>query len=108
MSSTGWDSPIAARQARQLVRHGHFVVNGRKTNIPSFIVTSRREVRVKAESRTREYFKDFAMFSSNQTPAGLGERQRQRPGRQGVEPARPRPDEVPPFNEALIVEYYSR
>ncbi len=47
------------KQARQLVRHGHFVVNGRKTNIPSFIVRAGDEVRVRPESRTREYFKDF-------------------------------------------------
>ncbi len=47
------------RQARQLVRHGHFVVNGRKTNIPSFIVKIGDEISVRSESRTRTYFKDL-------------------------------------------------
>src|SRR5918998_6788047 len=47
------------RQARQLVRHGHFVVNGRKTDIPSFIVKVGDEITVRPESRTRTYFKDL-------------------------------------------------
>jgi small subunit ribosomal protein S4 len=47
------------KQARQLVRHGHFVVNGRKTNIPSFLVRPADEISVRVESRKREYFKDF-------------------------------------------------
>src|ERR671929_1938889 len=47
------------RQARQLVRHGHFMVNGRKTNIPSFITKVGDEVSVRPESRSRTYFKDL-------------------------------------------------
>ncbi len=43
--------------ARQLVRHGHFVVNGRKTNIPSFLVHTGDVVAVRTESRPRNYFK---------------------------------------------------
>ena len=44
-------------QARQLVRHGHFVVNSRKTNIPSFVVRTGDVVAVRPESRPRSYFK---------------------------------------------------
>jgi small subunit ribosomal protein S4 len=44
-------------QARQLVRHGHFVVNERKTNIPSFVVRTGDVVAVRPESRARPYFK---------------------------------------------------
>jgi len=43
--------------ARQLVRHGHFVVNGRKTNIPSFLVRPGDAIAVRPESRSRKYFK---------------------------------------------------
>src|ERR687886_1080590 len=56
-------------QARQLVRHGHFVVNGRKTNVPSFIVRPGDEIRVRPESRSREYFKDFGdILSAKRAP----------------------------------------
>ncbi len=47
-------------QARQLVRHGHFLVNGRKTNIPSFLVRTGDAVAVRPESRKRTYFKERA------------------------------------------------
>ncbi len=45
------------RHARQLVRHGHIHVNGRKTNIPSFLVRTGDVIAVRPESRRREYFK---------------------------------------------------
>ncbi len=46
--------------ARQLVRHGHIVVNGRKTNVPSFLVRKGDKIAVRPESRRRTYFKDLA------------------------------------------------
>ena len=59
MSCSG--SVLQTRAARHasLVRHGHFVVNGRKTDIPSFIVKVGDEITVRPESRTRSYFKDL-------------------------------------------------
>lgn len=44
-------------QARQLVRHGHIVVNGRKTNVPSFLVRTGDKISIRTESRGRAYFK---------------------------------------------------
>ena len=96
------------RQARQLVRHGHFTVNGRKTNIPSFLVRPGDAVSVRKESRVREYFKDFSdVLNSKRAPewlsvdaASLGGKVLSLPVREQIE--------VPPFNEALIVEHYSR
>lgn len=96
------------KQARQLVRHGHFVVNGRKTNIPSFIVRPGDEIKVRPESRAREYFKDFGeVLSTKRAPDWLsmnvnelGGKVLNLPGRDQIE--------VPAFNESLIVEYYSR
>jgi small subunit ribosomal protein S4 len=46
--------------ARQLVRHGHLVVNGRKTNIPSYLVRPGDVIAVRPESRRRPYFKALA------------------------------------------------
>jgi small subunit ribosomal protein S4 len=96
------------KQARQLVRHGHFVVNGRKTNIPSFLVRPADEISVRVESRKREYFKDFGEVLQTKRPPDwislnvneLGGRIMQLPTRDQIE--------VPVFNEALIVEHYSR
>src|SRR6201981_3677779 len=42
---------ISRRQARQLVRHGHVAVNGRKVNIPSFEVTAGQEISIRESSR---------------------------------------------------------
>jgi len=96
------------RQARQLVRHGHFVVNGRKTNIPSFIVRGGDEIKVRQESRAREYFKDFAaVLGSKRAPDWLSVNVNDLGGKVLGLPARDQ-IEVPAFNEALIVEYYSR
>src|ERR687893_203656 len=56
------------KQARQLVRHGHFIVNGRKTNIPSFLVRPADEISVRPESRKREYFKDYGEVLQTKRP----------------------------------------
>src|SRR3712207_2928062 len=45
------------KQARQLVRHGHFSLNGRRTDIPSALVKAGDAVAVMAKSRQTEYFK---------------------------------------------------
>jgi small subunit ribosomal protein S4 len=96
------------RQARQLVRHGHFTVNGRKTNIPSFLVRAGDAVAVRKESRTREYFKDFSeVLGSKRAPEWLSVDATNLGGKVLSLPAREQ-IEVPAFNEALIVEHYSR
>ena len=41
---------VSRKEARQLVRHGHFLVNGRKVNIPSFLVKTGDEISVKESS----------------------------------------------------------
>lgn len=96
------------KQARQLVRHGHFIVNGRKTNIPSFLVKPNDQIAVRAESRAREYFTDYSeVLNSRRAPDwltvdanGLSGKVLNLPAREQIE--------VPMFNEALIVEHYSR
>ena len=96
------------KQARQLVRHGHFVVNGRKTNIPSFIVKPNDEVAVRPESRKREYFREFnEVLNTRNAPGWLSLSPAELSGKVLTLPAREQ-IEVPLFNEALIVEHYSR
>src|SRR6202022_1346764 len=49
-------------QARQLVCHGHFAVNGRKTDIPSFIAKPNDVIAVRERSKGLEYFKIRALL----------------------------------------------
>jgi len=44
------------RQARQIVRHGHFIVNGKRTDVPSFLVRPGDEISVREGSKGTEYF----------------------------------------------------
>jgi small subunit ribosomal protein S4 len=44
----GWG--VSRKEARQLVRHGHFLVNGKKVNIPSFLVKAGEEISIKEKS----------------------------------------------------------
>lgn len=96
------------RQARQLVRHGHFTVNGRKTNIPSFLVKPGDVVAVRTQSRSRAYFTDYAeVLNTRRAPDWMTVDSNALSGRVLSLPARDQ-IEVPAFNEALVVEHYSR
>ena len=48
---------MTRRQARQLVNHGHFTVNGKKVNIPSYLVKAGDVIEVAESSRSSEVFK---------------------------------------------------
>ncbi|HZU89539.1 MAG TPA: 30S ribosomal protein S4 [Stellaceae bacterium] len=96
------------KQARQLVRHGHFVVNGRKTNIPSFLVKPGDEIAVRPESRGREYFNAYnEVLETKAVPDWLRLDTANYSGKVLNLPTRDQ-IQVPLFNEALIVEHYSR
>ena len=94
-------------QARQIVRHGHILVNGRKTDIPSFLVKSGDVIKWR-EARTKtEYYKRIAeeieegsvlnwLSLDKESMTG---RVLNLPGRDDIEAA---------FNEKAVVEYYSR
>ena len=94
-------------QARQLVQHGHFVVNGRRTNIPSYIVRPQDGIVVREGSRSRTYFKDRAELLNEGAvpnwlsldPGTMVARVLQLPAREDIAAG---------LNEQLIVEYYSR
>ncbi len=96
------------KQARQIVRHGHFTVNGRKTNIPSFIVKPEDVIAVRKQSREREYFKIVVETAGTKpVPDWLTRDMENMSGRVVNAPARDQ-IEIPPLNEQLVVEFYSR
>ncbi len=94
-------------QARQLVTHGHFSVNGRPTNIPSFHVKETDVIAVRATSAKTEYFKNVKdALRGAQRPDWLSVDADQF---SGSVTALPRRDQMPlELNEQLVVEYYSR
>jgi len=96
-------------QARQLVSHGHFDINGQKLNIPSYAVKPGDVITVHGSSKNLAYFREVSDFMKNRplppdwlnitTAQGLTARMVRRPER---------PDINLPLKEQLIVEYYSR
>jgi small subunit ribosomal protein S4 len=94
-------------QARQLVNHGHFAVNGRKTDIPSFIARPNDVITVRERSKNLEYFKVRAeLLTAKGVPAWLGLDLQAMSGRVLSLPSRT--DLELPFEEQLVVEYYQR
>jgi small subunit ribosomal protein S4 len=94
-------------QARQLVSHGHFMVNGRPTNIPSYGTSTGDRIEVRESRRGREFFKTAAeTMKSAQIPEWVSVDSAKLTGTIVSEPAR---EQMPPeFNEQLVVEFYSR
>jgi len=98
---------ISRRQARQLVRHGHVQVDGKKVNIPSYEVTVGEEIAIREGSRKLpilEIAKDFA--SHQPAPVWLEIDREKYKGR--VQALPKREDIQLPVNEQLIVELYSK
>jgi small subunit ribosomal protein S4 len=94
-------------QGRQLVRHGHFEVNGRKVNIPSYLVKAGDIVAVRPNSRSKAIFKDIALdLEHRAAPDWLSRDDVTMSGRVLSLPERGDIDVT--INEQLIVEYYSR
>ncbi|MBR3329190.1 30S ribosomal protein S4 [Candidatus Saccharibacteria bacterium] len=100
---------LTRRQARQLVSHGHFLMNGRRIDIPSIRLNPGDVLEVRPKSAKTEYFKNLPNIigASSATPlswlkvdakkmkieiTGLPKREEAEAG----------------INEQLIVEYYSR
>jgi small subunit ribosomal protein S4 len=94
-------------QARQLVRHGHFSVNGRKVNIPSFQVSEGDVVGVRERSRNN-VFVQHAMeeIKGRGIPEWLELQAEQMAGRVVALPSRAQINL--PVQEQLIVELYSK
>lgn len=95
-------------QARQLVCHAHFRVNGKKANIPSMQLRPGDEITLDTGSEKTEYFESGAAFSSqrSQPPQWVQVDAGNFTGRVLTAPQRTDVDAL--ISEQLIVEYYSR
>jgi small subunit ribosomal protein S4 len=93
------------REARQLVNHGHFIVNGRKVDIPSFGVSVGDVITVSDKSKSSERFKMFAE-NPKALPNWIQGNVENFEAKVIAEPARA--DIDIPVNETLIVELYSK
>jgi len=98
---------VSRRQARQLVRHGHVQVDGRKVNIPSYEVSAGEEIAVREGSRKLAVLEQAKEFASHQpAPTWL---EIDRDNYKGRVLSLPKREEIQlPVNEQLIVELYSK
>lgn len=94
-------------QARLLVTHGHFSVNGRRTDIPSMLIAAGDIIEVREGSRKRAFFKEMAAVAEDRNiPAWLSRDVNKLSGSMIRLPERSEIDGN--LSEQLIVEYYSR
>jgi len=98
---------MSRRQSRQIVRHGHIQVNGRKVNIPSFQCKVGDEVQVREGSKKLIILEESGNFASGQRAVQWLDINRENlSGRLVALPTRE--DVNLPVNEQLIVELYSK
>ena len=98
---------MSRRQSRQLVRHGHIQVNGRKVNIPSFQCKVGDEIALRDGSRKMPILEEAANFASGQRQVQWLDINRE--NLSGKVLALPKREDVNlPVNEQLIVELYSK
>ncbi len=95
------------RQARQIVNHGHILVNGKKVDIPSYLVKEGDVVAVREKSKSSQSMKDIAEANATRgIPSWLDMDKNQMQGKVVTLPKREHIDfEV---EEHLIVELYSK
>jgi small subunit ribosomal protein S4 len=94
-------------EARQLVMHGHFTVNGKKVDIPSFLVKPGDVISIKEKSRESAKIKDILEATSSRTIPKWLEIDRNTLTAKVLAYAQ-REDIDIPIEEHLIVEYYSK
>lgn len=94
-------------EARQLVLHGHFTVNGRKVNIPSYAVRIGDAIAIKENSKKSAKFAEIAELAAHKTLPGWLEMDKD--SLEGKVLALPSREDIDvPIEEHLIVELYSR
>jgi small subunit ribosomal protein S4 len=98
---------ISRRQARQVVRHGHVQVNGKKVNIPSFQVNVGDEIAIRDHAKKHVIIEQGTQYAAaNPVPVWLEANFENMSGRVLSLPKRN--DVNLPINEQLIVELYSK
>ena len=94
------------RQARQMVVHGHILVNGKKVDIPSFNVSVGDEIKLREKSQKNHMFKENFESSILNVLPYISKNEADFSGTLLRYPER---NEVPiEINEVLVVEYYSK
>jgi small subunit ribosomal protein S4 len=92
-------------QSRQLVRHGHFLVNGRRVNIPSYTVKANDVVSLKSGSPVEQLVRDATDLTASVAPWLQADHE----NLTGQVLRYPERDEIDvPVQESLIVELYSK
>lgn len=95
------------KQARQLVRHRHILLNGKKANIPSFLVSAGDEIAVKEKSRTNALIvENLETVARRGVPSWLELDKDNFTAKVKVLPSRE--ELTMPIQEHLIVELYSK
>jgi small subunit ribosomal protein S4 len=98
---------MSRRQARQIVRHGHVEVNGRKVNIPSFQCKVGDEIAIREGSKSITILEEAKNFASGQRQVTWLDINRD--NLSGKVLSLPKREEIQlPVNEQLIVELYSK
>jgi small subunit ribosomal protein S4 len=100
---------VSRRAARQLVTHGHFMVNGRRVDVPSIRLKLGDEIQLREASKNNEYFKrlDDVSPSGNESSLSWLAVDRKKAAFK-VTGLPTREEAEPEIQEQLIVEYYSR
>ncbi|MCB2179643.1 30S ribosomal protein S4 [bacterium] len=94
-------------QARQLVTHGHFMVNDRRTDVPSMQIKPGDVIQVREGSRSKTLIKDLmAIAEERSVPEWITRNVKDMSG--GIVRLPERSEIDANLNEQLIVEYYSR
>lgn len=94
-------------EARMLVTHGHFMVNGRRTDVPSMLLKEGDQITIRSGSNDLKYFTDLtALAEKRNSPSWLSRDVKAMTGSVARMPDRPEIEGT--LNEQLIIEYYSR
>ncbi|MBD5541056.1 MAG: 30S ribosomal protein S4 [Lachnospiraceae bacterium] len=95
------------REARQVVGHKHFLVNGKPVNIPSYLVKAGDVIEVREKSKNLQRYKDIVEVTGGRlVPEWLDQ---DLEGLKGTVKALPTREQIDvPVNEMLIVELYSK
>ena len=97
---------VSRAQSRQLVNHGHFLVNGKKVNVPSYVVKVGDVITVKESKSSNKYFEALKSVKGGNTPKWLEFNLEKLQGKILALPEREDIDSQ--ISEHMIVELYSK
>jgi small subunit ribosomal protein S4 len=105
-----WRSGLASSraQARQLVLHGHISINGRKVNIPSYLITVGDEIVLKPSMQQNAMILEARNVAQSQSVAPWLDIDRENCKARVVALPKRENVQTPPITEQLIVELYSK